>query len=37
MGVMGLCEGVLRLPLVGVSEGLRERMLEFVDTYPNLC
>lgn len=37
MDVMGLCEGVLRLPLVGVSEGLRERMLEFVDTYPNLC
>ena len=37
MGVMGLCEGVLRLPLVGVSEGLRERMLEFVDTHPNLC
>ncbi len=37
MGVMGLCEGVPRLPLVGVSEGLRERMLEFVDTYPNLC
>lgn len=37
MGVMGLCEGVLRLPLVGVSESLRERMLEFVDTYPNLC
>lgn len=37
MGVMGLCEGVLRLPLVGVSEDLRERMLEFVDTYPNLC
>lgn len=37
MGVMGLCEGVLRLPLVGVSEGLRERMLEFVDIYPNLC
>ena len=37
MDVMGLCEGVLRLPLVGVSEGLRERMLEFVDTHPNLC
>lgn len=37
IGVMGLCEGVLRLPLVGVSEGLRERMLEFVDTHPNLC
>lgn len=37
MGVMGLCEGVPRLPLVGVSESLRERMLEFVDTYPNLC
>lgn len=37
MGVMGLCECVPRLPLVGVSEGLRERMLEFVDTYPNLC
>lgn len=37
MGVMGLCEDVLRLPLVGVSEELIERMREFVETYPNLC
>lgn len=37
MGIMGLCEDVLRLPLVRVSEGLRERMREFVVTYPNLC
>lgn len=37
MGIMGLCENVLRLPLVGVSEDLREKMRKFVATYPNLC
>ena len=37
LGVMGLCENVLRLPLVPVSEQLTERIREFVVTYPNLC